>query len=303
MVTVDWETAIEAHVARLSGARGLSANTIRAYRSDLGEFAAFASRRGLDGPAGVDLELLRDWLWFQLEAGAARTSVSRRSAAVRGFFADLARDGAIEADPSARLKAPRPDRTLPRVPSRSQVSGILDGLAVEATEGEPSAIRDVAVVELLYAAGLRVSELAGLDLGDVDRERRTVRVLGKGSKERVVPFGLPAGEAIERWLEVRDALVGPTGGQALFVGDRGGRLGARAVHRLVSPLLVALQGSGPAGPHAFRHAAATHLLDGGADLRAVQEFLGHASLGTTQLYTHVSVEKLKAQYAQAHPRA
>jgi len=177
---------------------------------------------------------------------------------------------------------------------------MLAGLAARATTGDRMATRDLAIVELLYASALRVSELAGLDVRDVDLGRLTVRVLGKGSKERVVPFGVPAKNAIAAWIDVREASIQ---NPALFLGARGGRIGTRAVYSLVADLLEALPGGGPAGPHALRHTAATHLLDGGADLRAVQELLGHASLGTTQIYTHVSTERLKESYAMAHPRA
>ncbi len=205
-----------------------------------------------------------------------------------------------------RLKAPKPDRHLPRVLTRGQIDGILAGLAARSETGDAAALRDLAVVELLYASALRVSEVTGLDTNSVDRERLTVRVLGKGSKERVVPFGVPALRALEGYLESgRPQLV--AGAErpvtAFFVTPGGRRLGTRAVYRLVSALLAELPGSGPSGPHTLRHTAATHLLDGGADLRAVQELLGHASLGTTQIYTHVSTERLTESYRSAHPRA
>ncbi|MEY9953851.1 site-specific recombinase XerD [Leifsonia sp. EB34] len=188
--------------------------------------------------------------------------------------------------------------------TRAQIDGLLDALAARAEGGEPASIRDVAVIEMLYAAGIRVSELTGLDVDDVDLERLTLRVVGKGNKERVVPFGVPALRAIRRYLEVaRPALAAERSGPALLLGARGGRLGTRAVYQLVASLLADLPGGGPAGPHTLRHTAATHLLDGGADLRAVQEILGHASLGTTQIYTHVSTERLKETYRIAHPRA
>lgn len=207
-------------------------------------------------------------------------------------------------DPAARLRAPKADKHLPRVITREQMDGLLTALSARAEDGEPAAVRDVAVIELLYAAGIRVSELTGLDVDDVDLERLTLRVVGKGSKERVVPFGVPALRAIRRYLSAaRPALAVERSGPALLLGARGGRLGTRAVYQLVASLLADLPGGGPAGPHTLRHTAATHLLDGGADLRAVQEILGHASLGTTQIYTHVSTERLKETYRIAHPRA
>ncbi|MDR6612994.1 tyrosine recombinase XerC [Leifsonia sp. 1010] len=216
---------------------------------------------------------------------------------------EAAADRAV-ADPAARLRSPKADKTLPRVITREQMDEILEGLAARAADGDPGSLRDVAVIELLYAAGIRVSELTGLDVDDVDLDRLTVRVVGKGSKERVVPFGVPALRAIRAWLSGgRPRLAGAGSGPALFLGARGARLGSRAVYELVAGLLADVPGRGPSGPHALRHTAATHLLDGGADLRAVQELLGHASLGTTQIYTHVSTERLKEAYRIAHPRA
>ncbi|HXR44673.1 MAG TPA: tyrosine-type recombinase/integrase, partial [Pseudolysinimonas sp.] len=222
----------------------------------------------------------------------------------RGFTRWLARTGATDADAGARLRSPRPDQHLPRVLTRPQLDGIFGTLELRAADGDPGAIRDAAMVELLYASAIRVSELTSLRMGDVDRERLTIRVLGKGGKERVVPFGVPAQRALDRYLIARELLLdGRPDPGTVFLGTRGGALSTRAVYQLVAGLLADLPGSGPAGPHTFRHTAATHLLDGGADLRAVQELLGHASLATTQVYTHVSAERLKASYLTAHPRA
>lgn len=307
------QRAVADFTAHLAAERGYSPQTVRAYRSDLAALAAFAAGRHVDEAAGLTLELMRDWLWQGSQAGVSKATLARRSASARSFSAWLARNGVLDLDPGARLRAPRPDRTLPRVLGREQMNGILTGLAQRAAEDDPVARRDLAIVELLYASALRVSELTGLDVDDVDLDRLTVRVLGKGSKERVVPFGVPAQGAIVDYLRLaRPALAQadrdqPGGradaGPALFLGARGRRLGTRAVYQLVAGILVDLPGSGPAGPHTMRHTAATHLLDGGADLRAVQELLGHASLGTTQIYTHVSTERLKESYRLAHPRA
>lgn len=300
--------------------RGLSEQTVRAYRADLEDLVAFTAGHGVRTAVGLTLEVLRDWLWAATERGLARSTIARRSASVRAFTRWASETGVLAVDPGVRLRAPKGAAHLPRVVAQDQVRSMLDGLAVRAAGDDPAALRDRAVVELLYAAGIRVSELVGLDLGDVDRSRLTVRVLGKGGKERVVPFGVPAHDALEAWLDRgRPALAaavaagGPAdngavaaarpAGAALFLGDRGARLGTRSAYRIVARLLEALPGEGPSGPHTFRHTAATHLLDGGADLRAVQELLGHASLGTTQIYTHVSSARLREVYRTAHPRA
>lgn len=302
---MDLCAAIDGYSRHLELDRGFSVHTLRAYRTDLADLAGFAEAAGLDDTAGLDLELLRGWLWRGSTAGLAKSTLARRSAAARGFTKWLASTGTEDADSGHRLKAPRPDRHLPRVLTRPQVDGLLDDLAARAGTGDPNAVRDHAVIELLYASALRVSELVGARLADLDRERLTLRVLGKGGKERVVPFGMPACRALDTYLD--DARVALLDGRddpgTIFLGARGKQLSTRTVYELVAGLLADLPGSGPAGPHAFRHTAATHLLDGGADLRAVQELLGHASLATTQIYTHVSAERLKESYQLAHPRA
>jgi len=296
------ERATHDFAAYLAAERGFSAHTVRSYSSDLADLTRFALTRGVSSAEGIDLELLRDWLWDGSNAGLAKSTLARRSAAARSLSGWMARTGIAAGDPGARLRAPKADHHLPRVLTREQIDGILDGLSARAAGGDAVAARDLAIVELLYASALRVSEIAGLDLGSIDLGRLTVRVIGKGSKERVVPFGAPAGRAITTWLEHRHELVtAPT--SAAFLGSRGKRIGTRTIYELIASLLADLPGSGPSGPHTLRHTAATHLLDGGADLRSVQEMLGHASLGTTQLYTHVSAERLKESYARAHPRA
>ncbi|WP_120340036.1 tyrosine recombinase XerC [Cryobacterium soli] len=304
------DRAIDAFARHLTMERGFSANTVRAYGADLAGLATFAEERGATEVGDLGLELLRDWLWTGTEAGLARATIARRSASARGFTAWLTREGTLPSDPAVRLRSPKPGRTLPRVINRTQMQELLDRLQLAADTADPAAIRDLAVIELLYASALRVSELVGLDVADVDLSRLTVRVTGKGSKERVVPFGVPAQKALVHYLNAaRPALAaatapagtGPT--TALFLGRHQQRLGVRAVYRTVAALLESMPGTGPAGPHALRHTAATHLLDGGADLRAVQEMLGHASLGTTQIYTHVSAERLQQSYRLAHPRA
>lgn len=304
---------LDDYLSHVAVERGYSPHTVAAYRSDLIELIAFTEARGSTDAAAIDLPLLRDWLWAATERGLARTSIARRAASARGFTAWLTRRGLLVADPGLRLKAPRAQRTLPRVVTEQAVTDALAALSARAADGAPTEVRDLAIIELLYASALRVSELVGLDLGDVDRRRRIVRVLGKGSKERMVPYGAPAARAIDRYLdESRPKIAAnaretsasaPPATSAVFLGARGGRMGVRSVYGLVAAILAEIPGTGPSGPHAFRHTAATHLLDGGADLRAVQEFLGHASLGTTQIYTHVSSERLKQSYRTAHPRA
>ncbi|CAN5531348.1 tyrosine recombinase XerC [soil metagenome] len=301
---VDLHRTVDDFTAHLAAERGFSEHTVRSYRSDLVQLADFAAARGALDAADLDLELLRDWLWRASQDGLAKSTLARRAAAVRSLTSWLARTDATPSDAATRLRAPKSDHHLPRVLTREQIGSILTRVENRAQTGDPVAVRDRAIIELLYASALRVSELTGLAIGDADLGRLTVRVLGKGSKERVVPFGIPAKTAIGDYLAVRHALADDTGpAAALFVGARGKRMSSRAVYELVSGLLATIPGSGPAGPHTFRHTAATHLLDGGADLRAVQEMLGHASLGTTQLYTHVSSERLKESYRMAHPRA
>ncbi|WP_345802788.1 tyrosine-type recombinase/integrase [Microbacterium sp. AZCO] len=312
------DEAAESYTAQLRDVRRLSPATARAYRSDLADLAASMG----DVPVeDVDLEHLREWLWNATKRGDARSTIARRTAAARGFFAWLTEAGIIASDPSLRLVAPKRGRSLPAVATAPAVATLLDELGRAAAAGDPVALRDHAVLELLYGAGIRVSELCGLDLDDLDRDRQTARVLGKGSKERVVPYGRPAAIALDSYLvRARPALlaradttsggsaagaasgVGAPPTRALFLGARGRRVGARAVYDVVARTLGPVVG-GDVGPHALRHSAATHLLDGGADLRTVQELLGHASLGTTQIYTHVSSERLAATYRLAHPRA
>lgn len=299
----DLDHAIDAYLASLEAERGLSPQTVRSYGADLRAFSTFANDSGIDAPSLLDLELFRDWLWRTSESGATASTIARRAATARGFTRWLAHTGRGP-DAARRLASPKTGRTLPRVVGRTGMDEMLERHRSLAETGDPVALRNRAVLELIYATGIRVSECCGLNVRDIDFERRTIRVMGKGSKERVVPFGAPAADALNAWLERgRPALVGERSGDACFLGARGGPLQPRIVYGLVRDELEAVPGSGPAGPHALRHSAATHLLDGGADLRAVQEILGHSSLGTTQIYTHVSAERLAAAYRQAHPRA
>ncbi|MFT2815997.1 tyrosine recombinase XerC [Leifsonia sp. A12D58] len=296
--------AADEFVTALALERGFSAHTIRAYRTDLAQLCSFLADNDIESTDALTLELFREWLWVGTQAGLAKATLARRAASARGFTAWLERTGVTPTDAGVRLRSPKPGRSLPRVINRTQMDELLGSLNDRAAGADPSALRDLAVIELLYASALRVSELVGLDVTDVDLDRLTVRVLGKGAKERVVPFGVPAQSAIVDYLRNARPLLRPaTGLDALFISSQHTRLGTRSVYRLVAGILTEVPGNGPAGPHALRHTAATHLLDGGADLRAVQEMLGHASLGTTQIYTHVSAERLKESYKLSHPRA
>ncbi|MHA7271624.1 tyrosine recombinase XerC [Arthrobacter sp. HLT1-20] len=284
--------------------RGRSDHTIRAYRGDVDALLIHAVAEGFSTLADLDLGSLRRWLGEQNSAGLARSTLARRAATVRSFTAWALREEIIAVDPALRLKAPQREKSLPAVLQQQQVGRLLEGMGSAAQSGDPVAIRDLAMVELLYATGIRVGELAGLDVDDVFRERRTVKVVGKGNKERVVPYGVPADAALGRWLSAaRGSLHKPHSGPALFLGLRGGRIDQRTVRTVVDRVFSSLEDTSATGPHTLRHSAATHLLDGGADLRTVQEILGHSSLATTQLYTHVSVERLRDSYRTAHPRA
>ncbi|MFC4242781.1 tyrosine recombinase XerC [Gryllotalpicola reticulitermitis] len=303
---MELEGAVQSFLDHARFERGLSPATIRSYRSDLRSFTEFARRSAVELIEAVDLELLRAWQWESAEAGSAAATLARRSASVRAFTAWAARSGVLSVDPGVRLSSPKLGHHLPSVVTQNQAVELLEHARQRAETGDAKAVRDRALLELLYASGIRVGELVGLDVPDLDLDRLTVTVTGKGDKQRTVPFGTPALSAIVDYLRVgRPALVerGEGAGDALFLGVAGRRLGSRAAYDVVARALSAYPGGGPRGPHTLRHTAATHLLDGGADLRAVQELLGHSSLGTTQIYTHVSVERLKQSYAQAHPRA
>ncbi len=298
--------AVERWCEHLQRVRRLSPATVRAYRADLADLCAVV---GEDTDlAQLDLEELREWLWQATSRGDSRATLARRAASARGFFAWALDAGHIATDPALRLVTPKRGRTLPAVGTAEAVADVLARAGARAATDDPVALRDHAVLELLYGAAVRVSELCGLREPDIDLERRTLRVVGKGDKERVVPFGGAAARALTAYLERGRPALRVRGGDRpapdrVFLGARGGALGPRAVYDLVSRTLGPALGSSAVGPHALRHSAATHLLDGGADLRAVQEILGHASLGTTQIYTHVSSERLAAVYRQAHPRA
>ena len=287
----------------LRSERGRSDHTTRAYVSDVRQLLSFAVGRGVGDLGELGLADLRSWLGEQADGGAARSTIARHAAAARTFLRWAARTGRIDSDPSLRLAAPRRSRSLPGVLKQGEASAMLDVAATRADDSDPIHVRDQAMLELLYASGIRVGELVALDVDDLDLDQRVARVMGKGAKERMVPFGVPAARALAGWLAARRRLLGPRSGAALFLGRRGARVDPRRVRSLVHEVLSHLPDAPDLGPHGLRHSAATHLLEGGADLRMVQEILGHASLATTQIYTHVSVDRLRASYEQAHPRA
>jgi integrase/recombinase XerC len=323
--------ALAAFERHLRAERSLSPHTIRAYLGDVRSLLEHAHHAGAQAPGALTATHLRGWLASQHASGAARTTLARRGAAARTFTAFAQRRGLLATDPGPQLGTLKTRRTLPHVLRQDEIRAVLDAAArhaeaaateaaataarhaeATATEATPTetglrvaaALRDAAVLEMLYATGIRVSELCGLTPDSFDHARRTVRVRGKGDKERTVPVGVPALRAVTRWLEAgRPALATPTSGPALFLGVRGGRLDPRTARRIVHQRLHDGGATRDVGPHGLRHSAATHLLEGGADLRSVQEILGHSSPATTQIYTHVSIERLKSSYRQAHPRA
>ena len=338
------EALLELHAAfgrHLAAVRGLSPHTVRAYLGDTGQMLAHAASCGIEDVADIDVYLIRAWLATQHAAGQSRATIARRAAAARALTAFAHERGMLATDPGPLLGTPKARRHLPAVLRADEMQAVLgvtahqgsweggatggpreaDGARREADRGRGDAgtgrgdagtgqpfvaveLRDSAIMELLYATAIRVSELCGLDVDDIDRARRTIRVLGKGAKERVVPVGIPAEHAIGRWQAVgRPVIARPGSGPALFLGARGARIDPRTVRRVVHARIAAAGWVPDTGPHGLRHTAATHMLEGGADLRSVQEMLGHASLATTQIYTHVSIERLMTAYRQAHPRA
>jgi integrase/recombinase XerC len=302
----------------LSAGRGLSPHTVRAYVGDATSLLGHVARCGIKDVGEIDVSVIRAWLATQHAAGQSRTSIARRAASARALTAFAHERGLLTTDPGVLLGTLKSRRALPEVLAVDEVLAVLGagarrpGGAMRAADkprgdgelADAVGLRDSAIMELLYATGIRVSELCGLDVDDVDEGRRTIRVLGKGAKERSVPYGVPAGRAMSHWRGGgRPVLTRAGSGAALFLGARGGRLDPRTARRVVHARIAAAGSVPDMGPHGLRHTAATHLLEGGADLRSVQEMLGHSSLATTQIYTHVSIERLVSAYRQAHPRA
>lgn len=301
----DYLKLINAFTRHLEIERNLSVHTIRAYLGDLESLITHLELIGVKNISQLELTHLRSWLANQQVKGGARNTLSRRAVSVRLFTKWAVKNGFLEKDIAATLATPKGHRTLPEVLEIADAKLAMESMATRASEEEtPISLRDVAMVEMLYATGARVAELCGLDLSDIDYDRQTIRVLGKGNKERTIPLGNPAVKALKVWLkDGRESLTNEHSGNAVFLGARGKRIDQRAVRTVVYEALSAIEGIERMGPHSLRHSAATHLLEGGADLRTVQEILGHASLATTQIYTHVSTERLQKAFKQAHPRA
>ena len=304
-MSADFQSLVNDFQRHLESERNLSVHTVRAYVGDLQSLINHLETMGKSDIATLDMAQIRSWLANQQVKGGARTTMSRRAVSIRLFTKWAFKHNYLTSDVGANLATPKAHRTLPEVLDAASTGIAMDALAARVDEGEgPLALRDRAMVEVLYASGARVAELCGLDLQDIDYERQTIRVFGKGSKERTIPIGNPAMRALKAWLaDGRPLLMKEQSEKCVFLGAPGKRIDQRAVRTVVYNALSALEGFERMGPHALRHSAATHLLEGGADLRTVQEILGHASLATTQIYTHVSTERLQAAFKQAHPRA
>ncbi len=305
---------VESFLADLAQRQGASPNTVRSYRSDLEQFLSFLAARDSGASprdeesrssttTGLDGGRLRAFLASLHGRGLSRSTVARKLAALRSLYRYLTRSGTVSRDPSRSLRTPRVPERIPTRMEQDEVEALLHAPDPETPLGQ----RDLAILELLYGTGVRVSELVGLDLPDIDPGQRILRAFGKGGKERIVPFGEMAADALSSWLRVRTGLLGKRGEpDALFLNARGGRLSDRSVRTIVRRYLGEAglpRLAGAVSPHTLRHAFATHLLDGGADLRAIQELLGHSSLATTQKYTHVSTAKLFEVYTRTHPRS
>jgi len=303
-MTPAFSVAVDRFIQYVELELGRSANTAKAYRKDLAGLVQFVTERGCATPADVGLVELRGWLAAGRNAELSSATLARRATSIRLFFAWASNNQFIEVDPASALVIPKVTKRLPHVLQQDQATTVMDRMALIADDDDPVHIRDRAMMELLYATGIRVGELVGLDIHDFDQSRRTLRVLGKGGKERVVPYGALAGEALDRYLNNgRPSLTNTSSGAAVFLGARGKRIDQRVVRTMLQTVLAGLSDMPELSPHGLRHSAATHLLEGGADIRTVQELLGHASLSTTQLYTHVSMDRLRAVFEQAHPRA
>lgn len=300
----EFETVINRFIQYIELELGRSLNTSKAYRKDLENLVDFAKGRGCNDFSDIGIMELRGWLADQRNSGLTAATIARRATAARTFFAWATHNGLLSDDPASSLVIPKVSKRLPHVLAQNQATEIMQRAAVRADDESPEHTRDLAILELMYATGIRVGELVGLDINDIDESRRTIKVTGKGNKQRVVPFGSIAHKALTQYLKTaRNQMANEKSGAAVFLGTRGSRIDQRVVRKMVTEVLASIEGVPDLSPHGFRHSAATHLIEGGADIRAVQEMLGHASLSTTQLYTHVSMDRLRAVFEQAHPRA
>jgi integrase/recombinase XerC len=299
-MSVDLIAQYEEHLVLV---RNLSDNSIRGYISDLNSLLEHINKLGVREFKDLELKHIRSWLAYLQSNGASRSTLARRIVSIRAFTYWAASQKWIESDIGAALEVPKPLRKLPEVLNQEEANTVVEAMQLRASEEPtPENFRDLAIIEVLYASGIRVSELCGLNIRDLDFGRNTLQVLGKGNKERVVPLGLPAVRALQSYLDfARDSFKNSKSGDAVFLGARGKRIDQRIARAIVNDAMKAIGSN--MSPHGLRHTAATHLLEGGADLRTVQEILGHSSLSTTQIYTHVSPERLKEAYKQAHPRA
>lgn len=294
----EFKLELESFTARAL-ARGLSANTIKSYKSDIADLLEFLDKKQLE----ISTDSIRDWLFAISQAGGSKATLARKTSSIKAFTAWLFEREILSEDSGLRLRSPKLDRPLPKVATEVSLESIFERLRERSVGQQPSALMERVAFELLYATGMRVSELAGVNLQDIDHSRALIRVTGKGNKQRMLPYGSPAADALDQWIRFgRPKLQTEKSPDSLLLSSRGLRVGVRQLYSLVARELGQTP-TGKAGPHTLRHSAATHLLDHGADLRAVQEILGHASLGTTQIYTHVSVERLRKSFEQAHPRA
>lgn len=300
----DFESVLDRFIQYIELELGRSANTAKAYRKDLENLIAFVRDRECAELGDVGIMELRAWLADQRNSGLTSATIARRATAARTFFSWATPNSFISEDPASSLVIPKVSKRLPHVLAQTQATEVMQRAALRADDESAEHIRDLAILELMYATGIRVGELVGLDVHDIDESRRTIKVIGKGNKQRVVPFGSIAHKALTQYLKSsRASLANEKSGAAVFLGSRGSRIDQRVVRKMVTEVLAGIEGVPDLSPHGFRHSAATHLIEGGADIRAVQEILGHASLSTTQLYTHVSMERLRAVFEQAHPRA
>ena len=305
--STDWFVPIVDDFANhLAVEKNRSDNTVRTYKTDLELFLQFAATQGIKNLSELDLNIFRLWLADQKARGSSNSTIARRSSTARVFSTWAFQKGLIKTDPAVRLVSPKVNRTLPHVLGQKQANTLMQTASNMDDEENSIAIRmrDHAILEVLYSSGIRVGELTGLDIKDLDFNRSTMRVIGKGNKERVVPFGQPAKQALKTYIEEsRSEFINEKSANALFIGARGKRLDTRQVRRIVTSAIQRVEGAPDISPHDLRHSAATHMLEGGADLRIVQELLGHSSLATTQKYTHVTIERLREVFANAHPRA